>query len=176
MESAARLLFHDEQGRMARLETIIAVLLEDPDWNISPILAEHLPELTDLSDPRKVMLAFREATLTIKSDIEDALEEDPDVEQRMQVVEGVAPVISDALHREKTPWEQIERRLNQWVIRPVAEAIRATVSQLAGLLGQERRAQRDDPSPQEVATDDDGQKPSSKAEQVSRPKSGPEPS
>lgn len=160
---------------MARLETIIAIMVEDPDWDVSPILADHLPELADPPDPRKVMLAFREATLTIKSDIEDALEEDPNVEKRMQAIDGVSSVISGALHREEKAWDQIERKLNRWVIQPVAEAIRTTVNKLAELLGQERRAQQDEPSPVDVSTDDGGQEPAAVPKPLPKPKSGFEP-
>lgn len=172
MENAARLIFKDDQGRSARLETIIAVLFHDPDWDISPILADHLPGLASTSDPRKVMQAFREATQTIRGDIEDALEEDPDVERRMQAIDGVAPVISDELNRGEKAWEKIERNLDRWVIRPVADAIRATVGKLSELLSRERRAQQGERARPDVVTDDDGKKPSSAVEPPSPPKRG----
>lgn len=175
MESAARLLFHDEQGRMARLETIIAIMLEDEEWDISPILKDHLPELSDISDPRMVMQVFRDATLTVKGDIEDALEEEPSVELRMQAVDGVTPVISDALHREGKAWNQIELNLNLWVIRPVAEAIRAAVNKLAELLGQERSALRDEPLPPDIIADDGGKDPAAAPKHMPKPKNGFEP-
>lgn len=148
---------------------------EDPEWDISPILTDHLPEIANESDPRAVMRAFREAAFETQSTIEDLLEAQPDIDQRIGEIDRAVVMISDELHRREKTWKPIERGLKNWLVRPVADAIRATVGKLAELLRQELRAEQDKPNP-DVVTDDGGQKPAAAARPASRPKNGYEPS
>lgn len=160
---------------MARLETILAIMTEDEEWDISPILSENLPDLDDASDPRKVMLAFREAAYEAQNTIEQLLEAEPDLEQRTEETDKAVTMISSELHRGKKTWDQVERGLKTWLIRPLADAIRAAVTKLAELLGQERRAERDQPK-QTIVTDSDGQKTAPALKPTYHSKSGNEPS
>ncbi len=160
---------------MARLETILAIMTEDKEWDISPILSENLPDLDDATDPRKMMRAFREAAYKAQNSIEQLLEAEPDLEQRTDDTDKAVIMISSELHQNGKAWEQIERGLKNWLIRPVADAIRAAVTKLAELLGQERRAERDQPKPT-IMTDSDGQKTAPAPKPARHSKSGYEPS
>lgn len=146
-------------------------MTEDEEWDISPILSENLPDLDDASDPRKVMLAFRKAAYEAQNTIEQLLEVEPDLEQRTEDTDKAVIMISSELHQNGKAWEQIERGLKNWLIRPVADAIRAAVTKLAELLGQERRAEKEKQQPDAV-TDSGGPKPSPTTEPIYSPKNG----
>lgn len=153
IEDAARLLFNADRGEDARMAKILAVLVEDVDWDISPILDECLPELAEKSDLRGIMDAFRDADHSVQTNIEEALEADPKLEERVRETGNAVQLISDELHQDRKTWEQIERGLNRWVIRPVADAIRKAVAKLAELLGRERLHER---STEMIPNDTDG--------------------
>lgn len=159
---------------MARLETILAIMIQDEEWDISPILSENLPDLDGTSDPRKVMRAFREAAYEAQNTIEQLLEDEPDLEQRTEETDKAVTMISSELHRGRKTWDQVERGLKNWLIRPVADAIRAAVTKLAKLLGQERRAERDQPKPT-IVTNSDSQKTAPAPKPAHSSKSGNEP-
>ena len=144
------------------------------DEDISSILSENLPTLDNTSEPRDVMRAFRQAAYETQCAIEDILEAEPDLERRTDETDRAVIMISDELHHKAKTWEQFERGLKLWLVRPVADAIRTTVSKLAELLGQERRAEQDKPK-QDGVPEDGGKKPAAAAKPISTPKGGFEP-